>query len=143
VEWLQRSWPALASVLFAPSTVIGLTIFSAVCCVSSVVVAAWAVRRLPADYLLCEGDRLTHQRFASVGLLRNALGCVLLVLGLLMLVLPGQGVLTIVAALAVMNFRSKRRLEHWLMLQPRVFQLINHLRLRSGHPPLLAPQPTS
>ena len=45
----------------------------------------------------------------------------------------------IVAALAVMSFRSKRRLEHWLLLRPQVFALVNHLRRRSGHPPLLAP----
>jgi uncharacterized membrane protein YbaN (DUF454 family) len=66
---------------------------------------------------------------------------VLLVLGLLMLVLPGQGLLTIVAALAVMSFRSKRRLEHWLLSRPQLLSLVNHLRRRGGHPPLLSPQP--
>ena len=71
--------------------------------------------------------------------LRNLLGGVLLLLGVLMLILPGQGLLTIVAALAVMSFRSKRRLEQRLLARPHVLALINRLRKRSGHPPLLAP----
>jgi Putative transmembrane protein (PGPGW) len=141
VDWWQRSWPAISAFVLAPATVIGLTSFSVACCVASVLVATWAVRRLPVDYLLCAPDRPCRSTLERLGwLLRNAVGLVLLLLGLLMLVLPGQGLLTIVAALAVMDFRSKRRLEHWLLLQPKVFALVNHLRLRSGHGPLLAPE---
>jgi hypothetical protein len=140
VEWLERSWSAIAGVLFAPTTVIALSCFSVACFLASVVVASWAVRRLPADYLLHEPDGSEHLAGGRLGFaLRNLLGGVLLLLGVLMLLLPGQGVLTIVAALAVMSFRSKRRLEHWLLSRPQVFALVNHLRRRSGHPPLLAP----
>jgi hypothetical protein len=139
VEWLERSWSAVAAFLFAPSTVIALSCFSVACFLASVVVASWAVRRLPADYLLHEqgSEHLAGGRLGFA--LRNLLGGVLLLLGVLMLLLPGQGVLTIVAALAVMSFRSKRRLEHWLLLRPQVFALVNQLRRRGGHPPLLAP----
>jgi hypothetical protein len=142
MEWLERSLPAVVSFLFAPTTVIALSLFSLACFVASVVVASWAVRRLPADYLLHEHDGREHRMGGRVGfVLRNILGAVLLVLGLLMLVLPGQGLLTIVAALAVMSFRSKRRLEHWLLLRPQLFALVNHLRRRGGRPPLLSPEP--
>ena len=141
MEWLERSWPAMIEFLMAPRTVVGLTTFSLACCLASVVVATWAVRRLPADYLLHEPEPACGSPLRRLGsALRNGLGLVLLLLGLLMLVLPGQGLLTIVAALAVMDFRSKRRLEHWLVLRPHVFALINHLRRRSGHAPLLAPR---
>jgi hypothetical protein len=39
----------------------------------------------------------------------------------------------------VMSFRSKRRLEQRLLARPHVLALINRLRQRGGHPPLLAP----
>ena len=128
MEGLERSWSALAAFLFAPTTVIALSSFSLLCFLASVIVASWAVCRLPVDYLLREPDGSGHLAGGHLGfVLRNLLGAVLLVLGVLMLVLPGQGVLTIVAALAVMSFRSKRRLEHWLLLRPRVFALVNLL----------------
>jgi hypothetical protein len=75
-------------------------------------------------------------------LLRNVVGLALLLLGVAMLILPGQGLLTIIAALSLMDFRGKRRFEQRLMLQPRVFAAINRYRLRSGHPRLLAPEPS-
>jgi len=140
-QWLQRNWPAVRSFLLAPSTVIGLAAFSLACCALSLLVATWAVRRLPVDYLSREPECPARVAHGGVRLLRNGIGLLLLLLGLLMLILPGQGVLTVVAALAVMDFRSKRRVEHWLMSAPRVLGLINRLRLRSGHPPLRAPEP--
>jgi hypothetical protein len=126
---------------FDSKAVLVISIVSVVCCLVSAFGAAWAVRRLPADYLLRDpaaargGGRVRKP-------LRNALGALLLVLGVAMLVLPGQGLLTMVAALAVMDFRSKHRAERWLMLRPRVFAAINHFRLRSGRPALLSPRPT-
>ena len=142
-EWLERTWPGLVAFLRAPTTIIGLVAFSVACFVASVLCATWVVRRLPVDYLLCEPTRRRRRGWSVVvWVLRNLLGLVLLVLGALMLVLPGQGVLTIVAALGLMDFRSKERLERWLMLRPRVFVVINRLRLRVGHPPLLSPGPS-
>lgn len=43
--------------------------------------------------------------------LRNVLGAILLVAGIAMLVLPGQGVPTILISLGLMNFPGKYRLE--------------------------------
>jgi hypothetical protein len=143
VEWLERTWPGLMAVLLAPATLLALTLFSVVCFIASVLCATWAVRRLPVDFLLCEPARRRRTGWgAAVWVLRNLLGLVLLVLGVLMLVLPGQGVLTVIAALGLMDFRSKERFERWLMLRPRVFLVINRLRLRVGHPPMLAPGPS-
>jgi hypothetical protein len=140
VEWLQRAWTALAGFLLAPGTLIGLTLLSIVTCVVSVWCASWALRRLPVGYLLI--DHAQAPRSGLLQLLRNAVGLILLLLGLAMLVLPGQGLLTMLAALSLMDFRGKRRLECRLMLQPRVFAAINRFRLRSGQPPLLSPGPS-
>jgi hypothetical protein len=143
MEWLERTWPTLVRFLLTPETVIGLTLLSVITCVASLVGTSWAVRRLPVDYLLGDLERPHRPRSSSlVRLLRNALGLVLLVLGALMLVLPGQGLLTILAAISLMDFRGKRRLERRLMSRPRVFALLNRFRLRAGEPRLLSPGPS-
>jgi hypothetical protein len=143
VEWLERIWTALVGFLLSPAVLVGLTAFSILTCVASLLGTSWVVRRLPVDYLLAEPDRVRPPGSSGVALvLRNGLGVVLLILGALMLVLPGQGLLTILAALTVMDFRGKRALERRLMLQPRMFALINRFRLRAGAPRLLSPEPS-
>ena len=59
------------------------------------------------------------------------------VAGLAMLVLPGQGVLTLLAAGIVSPVRGKKRVVRWLMGFGVVFGAVNTLRSRRGAPPLL------
>ncbi|MFV8835128.1 PGPGW domain-containing protein [Aquisalimonas sp.] len=73
----------------------------------------------------------------SVLLIKNVVGAVLVVAGLLMLVLPGQGVLTILVGLSLLNFPGKYRLERWIVSRPAVFQSMNWLRRRYGRRPLV------
>lgn len=142
MEWLERTWPAVVGFLTAPATLLGLTLVSIITCVASLLGTSWVVRRLPVDYLLAEPERARTPGASGVVVLRNVLGVVLFVLGALMLVLPGQGLLTILAAISVMDFRGKRALERRLMLHPRVFELLNRFRLRAGAPRLLSPAPS-
>ena len=122
--------------------VIGLSAFSIVTCVVSLIVASWAVRRLPADYLLREPDLARGPGGPSLALIaRNLAGGTLVLLGLVLIPLPGQGVMTILAGLALMDFRGKRRVEHWLILRPAVLAAINHSRARAGRPRLALPVP--
>jgi hypothetical protein len=141
VKWLlPENAPPWVQFVLSPTALLALSIVSALTFVVSLVGASWAVQRLPHDYLLLEPGKVRAAGSVSPSLLlRNGLGGVLLLLGVLMLVLPGQGILTILAALGVMDFRGKRRFERWLMLRPKVLAAINLLRRRSGHPPLLAP----
>jgi hypothetical protein len=67
---------------------------------------------------------------------KNAVGGLLLVAGILMLVLPGQGILTILAALALLNFPGKRALELRILHRPALLKGINWLRRRAGRKPL-------
>jgi hypothetical protein len=69
-------------------------------------------------------------------LLKNLLGVALVLAGVAMLVLPGQGVLTILLGLMFMNFPGKRRLEQRIVQQPTVFQAMNWMRARAHQPPL-------
>ncbi|NIO43323.1 MAG: hypothetical protein GTO41_26130 [Burkholderiales bacterium] len=67
---------------------------------------------------------------------KNSLGMVLFLVGVLMIFLPGQGFLTILAGLALLNFPGKRKLEMRFLYRPRVLSTINWLRLRAGREPL-------
>jgi len=105
----------------------------------------WAVARLPADYFSREQRevwrRSNHEPLVAVllGFAKNLLGGVLVLLGLLMLVTPGQGLLTLLIGLMLMNFPGKYRVERWLVRRHGVLRALNWLRRRQGHEPLEAP----
>jgi hypothetical protein len=57
-----------------------------------------------------------------------------------MLVTPGQGILTILVGLLLMNFPGKYRVERWLVTRPGVLRSLNRLRKRRGEPPFQVPE---
>ena len=71
--------------------------------------------------------------------LRNALGLVLVILGLLLSLpgVPGQGVLTMLIGLMLMDFPGKRRLELKLVARPGVLEAMNRMRAWLRRPPLV------
>ncbi|HMJ13151.1 MAG TPA: PGPGW domain-containing protein, partial [Polyangiaceae bacterium] len=81
-------------------------------------------------------DRARHARHPLIAVLRNLLGLVLLVCGVLMVFLPGQGLLTIMAALVLLEFPGKHRLERAIVAAPPVLRALNAIRRRAGRPPL-------
>ena len=50
---------------------------------------------------------------------------------------PGQGLLTMLVGLVLLDIPGKRRLELKLVSRPRVVRAINRLRKRFSRPPLL------
>jgi hypothetical protein len=96
---------------------------------------------LPADFYAENSHR--RRIFQDRPLLRmaflvtkNTLGAVLFITGVLLLVLPGQGILTILAALALLDFPGKRSLEMRILHRPAIMKSINWLRQRAGRQPL-------
>jgi hypothetical protein len=71
---------------------------------------------------------------------KNVIGAVLLVAGLVMLVVPGQGLLTIAVGLMLVDFPGKFRLERWLATRRPVWKAINWLRARAGREALERPK---
>jgi len=70
---------------------------------------------------------------------KNALGVVLVVIGILMSIpgVPGQGILTILLGIMLLDFPGKRTLEYKLVTRPQVLNTINRLRHRFGKPSLV------
>lgn len=101
--------------------------------------------RIPPDYF--RHGRRTHDYARdrhplvhhAIVVLKNTLGVALILAGLAMLVLPGQGLLTLFIGLMLTDFPGKYTLEKRLIAQPGVLRGVNWLRQRAGHPPVLAP----
>ncbi len=72
---------------------------------------------------------------------KNVLGGVLLIAGLAMLVLPGQGLLTLFVGFLLIDFPGKYRLEQWLVRRRYILGPINWLRRRRHRPPLQVATP--
>jgi hypothetical protein len=53
-----------------------------------------------------------------------------------MLLTPGQGLLTLLTGLLLMDFPGKYAMERWLIGHPLMLRAINRLRARYGYPPL-------
>ncbi len=68
----------------------------------------------------------------SLRVLKNLAGAALLIAGIAMLVLPGQGLITIALALLLLDIPGKRKLEHRLLHHPKLLGPINRVRRRFG-----------
>ncbi len=118
-----------------------LFILSIVSFVASVIAIPLVLVRLPRDYFTERHPRTWlkehHPVIRVIALtLKNLLGGVLLLGGLAMLVLPGQGLLTLLIGLSLLDFPGKRVLERKIVARPAVLGAINGLRQRFRQPPL-------
>jgi len=103
--------------------------------IATAVVVAWPATRFTHDPLPSQNHVVVR---AVAAVARNLLGVVLLVVGLVMALpgVPGQGVLTMIIGLTLVDFPGKRRIERRLLKHPRLLGPINKLRARFDRAPL-------
>ena len=110
------------------------------------IIVAIVIVKLPKDYFTTENREPAdwwnkHPRLRPIVVVaKNVLGAFLVLTGVAMLVAPGQGLLTLVAGLMLLNFPGKYRLERRLATQRHVWRSINWLRNRFGREPLERPE---
>ena len=98
--------------------------------------------RIPADHFQNHKTDVTveTQQHPSMQWMRrisaNLFGVILILAGVAMLVLPGQGLLTILIGLLLVDFPGKQRVLHWIVAKPAVRNSINRLRRKAGRVPL-------
>ncbi len=98
------------------------------------------VIRLPASYFVAGGRRHLYRQHPVGVILKNALGALLVLAGLAMLVLPGQGLLCILIGLILIDFPGKRRLEQHLIRYRAIHAPANWIRRRNQRPPFRQPR---
>ena len=122
-----------------------MAIFSVVTFVGSLIVVPIILARLPVDYFLNEERHLVATRskqpafFFLTQFVKNFFGGILILAGIAMLILPGQGILTILIGLGITNFPGKYKLERKLVSNQSVFKSLNWMRKRAGVEPFLYP----
>jgi hypothetical protein len=109
----------------------------------TLVVVPLILVRLPADYFLYPDrkavlwiNRNCYFRI-PIFLAKNLLGAILILAGVLMLALPGQGVLTIIIGLVLMEFPGKYHAERLVINRPSVLAAINWIRVKAEKPKLV------
>jgi len=113
--------------------------------VGTLIGVPWVVARLPHDYFNQPHRAVWRLSLEApwyallLGAVKNVLGVLLVLLGIIMLITPGQGLLTLLVGLLLMNFPGKYQLERWLVCRPGVMKALDWLRKRKGQPPFDPP----
>ena len=108
--------------------------------IGSLLLVPILVIRIPADYF-------SHNRRPplesnhpliriSMRFLKNLFGFLLVIAGLIMLITTGQGLLTLLAGMVIMNYPGKFRLERWVVTRFHLLSGMNWIRHRYKLPPL-------
>ncbi len=141
-QWVPGPVQPIAEWAFSPPVLGVLSLASLVFFVGSILALPWLIARLPEDYFVDDDAPPSAvlrgecaAKFSRI--VRNAIGIMLLCAGVAMLVLPGQGVLTIVVALGLIEFPGKRRIQRRLVARSRVLSTLNKIRARANKPPLI------
>lgn len=139
--WSRAQGATYAEILAAAGLSIGMVVATAG-------LTAVALVRLPEDYFVAERQPLPLEgrpAWLRIGarLFRNVIGAALVLLGILLSLpgVPGQGVLTVLLGLMLMDLPGKRRFEKALVRRRTVHLAINKLRRRFDKPPIQVPGP--
>ena len=133
MDWLKHQFSAHHDAL------LWVSIGSALLFVGSIALVPFLIARAPTDLFVREPARRRGIGPLLGTVFRNLFGVVLLALGVLMLVLPGQGLLTVLLALLVLDFPKKRELVQRLAVKPSVWDALHYVRRRANKPPFERP----
>jgi len=121
---------------------VGVLIFVVTFAVSLGIVSLILVK-IPADYFktnrqtkFWSGPKPALHAAQVIG--KNILGILLVAIGIVLSVpgVPGQGLLTILLGVMLLDFPGKRALERKLLAREEIINTINRLRKRFDKPPL-------
>ena len=110
--------------------------------VGTIIILPYLITLIPDDYFSHERREVSgfedhHPVIRLILLLiKNLLGYTLIFLGIVMLVLPGQGILTMITGLILIDFPNKYKIERWLVSRRRVLKTMNWLRSHAHKSPL-------
>lgn len=139
MDWLNDFWLTLtwSKILVG----VGLFLLSLAFSFASI---AFVMVKLPAHYFSSHytDDFLTGRKWYirwSAMIFKNIFGVFLILLGIVLSLpgVPGQGILTILLGLIMLDIPGKRPLEARIIKRPAVHAAINNLRARFNKPPLV------
>ncbi|HNS99749.1 MAG TPA: PGPGW domain-containing protein [Polyangiaceae bacterium] len=87
--------------------------------------------RLPADYFIRPHQPQPIWKVT----VRFVVASIVILMGIAMLVLPGQGLLTLLIGISLLDFPAKRVWQRRLLQHPPVYRALNAIRKRAGKTP--------
>ena len=132
-------WSSISGFLASWGLLIAIVGFIATLVIIPIIVVA-----LPDDYFV-RSRRVKHnpQQISITRVVlvfaKNIFGAMLIIAGAMMLILPGQGLLTILLGLMLTNFPGKYALERKLVGMKSVSKSINWIRDKAGKNPMTLP----
>ncbi len=120
----------LAAVVFVLLFILGIAAFI-------VLVVALPTRYFVDGHCLWAGQHPLVRLLGLIG--KNLLGLVLIALGVVLAIpgVPGQGLLTIMIGLVLLDIPGKHRLVQHFVRRPGVLRTLNRVRIWFGRPPLV------
>jgi len=119
-----------------------LLLISIVSFIGTIMLVPVILSCIPADYFTpAARRRMSRNRprfllLLPLWIIKNTLAILFILAGVLMLALPGQGILTILVGLVLLDFPGKYRLERRLISIPSVHRGVDWIREKAGKAPL-------
>mgnify|MGYP001192272956 CR=1 FL=1 len=116
--------------------------FSTILFLLSLLGISWLISMIPYNYFVDE-KRVSFIKMKNplmwllIMILKNAIGLALILCGILMLILPGQGVLTIITGLIFLDYPGKFRFERLLVKNKLILNSMNWIRRKLDKPDLI------
>lgn len=128
--------------------ILALIIITMILFFATLILGPFVIGRLRQDFFLDDPEEEPVRRSLPLRILKaaglvvkNLLGLVLLAAGIAMLFTPGQGLLTIIMGLCLINFPGKRKLLKKLTSTDKVRRGLNWIRRKLKKPPFLFNSP--
>jgi len=119
-----------------------LGVISVASFLGSIIVVPLIISKLPSDYFIRPAKplgKLSPLRLVA-RILKNLLGLTFLLSGFVMLFIPGQGILTILLGMSLIDFPGKQQMQIRILQSPRVQKLVQWCRKKAGRKPLQLPE---
>ncbi len=106
----------------------------------SLISIKWLVALIPVDYFIEKHDSKFRSKrpylWLITAIIKNLIGYTLILGGIIMLFVPGQGLFTIFIGLILSNYPGKYYIERRIVAMPKILKTINWLRRKTNKPPL-------
>ena len=103
---------------------------------------SWLISIIPHNYFV-DKKRVSLIKMKNplmwlpIIIIKNSIGLVLILCGILLLILPGQGVLTIITGLIFLDYPGKFRFERSLVRNKLILNSMNWIRRKLNKPDLI------
>tara|TARA_B100000767_G_C19751781_1_gene531146 strand:+ start:1821 stop:2261 length:441 start_codon:yes stop_codon:yes gene_type:complete len=112
----------------------------------SIVGMGWFIAQIPEDYFIHDKrqakqwNKYSSEAKIAIMISKNILGGIMIIGGLFLLILPGQGLLTMIIGLLLIDYPGKFKLEQKIISIPSIFKSLNWFRAKAKKSNLLHPQ---